>query len=45
MFQAAFDRAAPLAAQLQWFSEAGSVDIDCAFKDGRFARFHAAKPT
>jgi hypothetical protein len=39
-----FDYTAPLATQLQWFSEAGFVDADCAFKDGMFAVVRAINP-
>jgi len=33
------DRCAPLAAQLDWLAEAGFADVDCWFKDGRFAAY------
>ncbi|WBB66424.1 class I SAM-dependent methyltransferase [Micromonospora sp. WMMD812] len=40
----AYDRPAPVAAQCGWLAEAGLVDVDCFFKEWRFAVFggHAA---
>ncbi|HEY1722485.1 MAG TPA: methyltransferase domain-containing protein [Magnetospirillaceae bacterium] len=37
------DRCAPLDAQLAWLREAGFVDVDCRFKDGRFAVYSGRK--
>ena len=33
----AADRCAPVAPQLQWLRDAGFVDVDAPFRDGRFA--------
>jgi ubiquinone/menaquinone biosynthesis C-methylase UbiE len=33
----AFDRSSPLERQLEWLRNAGFVDVDCVFKDWRFA--------
>lgn len=33
----AFDRCAPVENQLAWMREAGLTDVDCSFKDWRFA--------
>jgi tRNA (cmo5U34)-methyltransferase len=38
------NRGAPLAAQLGWLAEAGFEDVDCWFKDGRFAVYAGRKP-
>ncbi|MEU4781698.1 methyltransferase domain-containing protein [Micromonospora sp. NPDC023633] len=35
----AYDRPAPVAAQCRWLAEAGLVDVDCFFKQWRFAVF------
>ncbi|MCX4389468.1 class I SAM-dependent methyltransferase [Micromonospora peucetia] len=35
----AYDRPAPTAAQCRWLAEAGLVDVDCFFKQWRFAVF------
>ncbi|MFI6260864.1 class I SAM-dependent methyltransferase [Micromonospora sp. NPDC051006] len=35
----AYDRPAPVAAQCGWLTEAGLVDVDCFFKEWRFAVF------
>ncbi|MFC3501345.1 class I SAM-dependent methyltransferase [Micromonospora krabiensis] len=35
----AYDRPAPVAAQCDWLTEAGLVDVDCFFKEWRFAVF------
>jgi tRNA (cmo5U34)-methyltransferase len=37
------DRCAPLADQLGWLADAGFVDVDCWFKDGRFAVYAGRK--
>ena len=37
------DRPATLAAQLDWLATAGFVDVDCWFKDGRFAVYAGRK--
>ncbi len=38
------DRCAPLDAQLGWLRETGFADVDCRFKDGRFAVYAGRKP-
>ncbi len=38
------DRCAPLESQMAWLREAGFVDVDCRFKDGRFAVYAGRKP-
>lgn len=38
------DRSAPLAAQLDWLADAGFEDVDCWFKDGRFAVYAGRRP-
>jgi len=38
------DRCAPLDAQLAWLRDAGFAEIDCRFKDGRFAVYAGRKP-
>jgi tRNA (cmo5U34)-methyltransferase len=38
------DRCAPLDAQLSWLREGGFADVDCRFKDGRFAVYAGRKP-
>jgi tRNA (cmo5U34)-methyltransferase len=38
------DRCAPLDAQLAWLRAAGFADVDCRFKDGRFAVYAGRKP-
>jgi tRNA (cmo5U34)-methyltransferase len=38
------ERCAQLAAQLGWLAEAGFDDVDCWFKDGRFAVYSGCKP-
>jgi tRNA (cmo5U34)-methyltransferase len=38
------NRCAPLAAQLGWLAEAGFDDVDCWFKDGRFAVYAGRTP-
>ena len=38
------DRCAPLDMQLQWLRDAGFVDVDCWFKQGRFAVYAGTKP-
>jgi tRNA (cmo5U34)-methyltransferase len=35
----AYDRPAPVAEQCRWLAEAGLVDVDCFFKQWRFAVF------
>ncbi|MCM0676744.1 class I SAM-dependent methyltransferase [Micromonospora phytophila] len=35
----AYDRPAPVAEQCRWLAEAGLVDVDCFFKEWRFAVF------
>jgi tRNA (cmo5U34)-methyltransferase len=37
------DRCATLAAQLDWLAGAGFADVDCWFKDGRFAVYAGRK--
>jgi tRNA (cmo5U34)-methyltransferase len=39
------DRCAPLEAQLGWLRAAGFAEVDCRFKDGRFAVYSGRKPT
>jgi tRNA (cmo5U34)-methyltransferase len=39
------DRCATLAAQLDWLAGAGFADVDCWFKDGRFAVYAGRKPS
>jgi tRNA (cmo5U34)-methyltransferase len=38
------DRCAPLEAQTGWLRDAGFVEVDCRFKDGRFAVYAGRKP-
>ncbi|NYF79732.1 class I SAM-dependent methyltransferase [Granulicella arctica] len=38
------DRCAPVADQLAWLSEAGFTNVDCWYKDNRFAVLAATKP-
>ncbi|MFC0007090.1 class I SAM-dependent methyltransferase [Micromonospora siamensis] len=38
------DRPAPVAAQCDWLAEAGLVDVDCFFKEWRFAVFGGRRP-
>ena len=38
------DRCAPLEAQLAWLRDAGFVEVDCRFKDGRFAVYAGRRP-
>jgi ubiquinone/menaquinone biosynthesis C-methylase UbiE len=38
------DRCAPLEPQLAWLRAAGFVEVDCRFKDGRFAVYAGRKP-
>lgn len=40
----AFDRCAPVAAQLAWMREAGLSDVDCSFKSWRFAVLSGRRP-
>ncbi|MGN9776301.1 class I SAM-dependent methyltransferase [Micromonospora sp. H33] len=40
----AYDRPAPVAAQCDWLTEAGLVDVDCYFKAWRFAVFGGRSP-
>ena len=39
-----YDRCATLEAQLAWLREAGFNDVDCAFKQWRFAVYSATRP-
>ncbi|WP_435120638.1 class I SAM-dependent methyltransferase [Micromonospora tulbaghiae] len=38
------DRPAPVAEQCRWLAEAGLVDVDCFFKEWRFAVFGGQRP-
>ncbi|MEU7175053.1 class I SAM-dependent methyltransferase [Micromonospora tulbaghiae] len=38
------DRPAPVAEQCRWLAEAGLVDVDCFFKEWRFAVFGGRRP-
>ncbi|MBQ1044598.1 SAM-dependent methyltransferase, partial [Micromonospora sp. C72] len=38
------DRPATVADQCRWLAEAGLVDVDCFFKEWRFAVFGGARP-
>ncbi|MEU4789706.1 class I SAM-dependent methyltransferase [Micromonospora tulbaghiae] len=38
------DRPAPVAEQCRWLTEAGLVDVDCFFKEWRFAVFGGQRP-
>ncbi|WP_349880315.1 class I SAM-dependent methyltransferase [Micromonospora sp. HUAS YX12] len=38
------DRPAPVAEQCRWLTEAGLVDVDCFFKEWRFAVFGGRRP-
>jgi tRNA (cmo5U34)-methyltransferase len=38
------DRCAPVADQLTWLNEAGFIDVDCWYKDNRFAVMAGTKP-
>ncbi|MER7331300.1 MULTISPECIES: class I SAM-dependent methyltransferase [unclassified Micromonospora] len=40
----AYDRPAPVAEQCRWLTEAGLVDVDCFFKQWRFAVFGGRRP-
>lgn len=39
------DRLAPLSAQLAWLTEAGFVEVDCAYKNFQFAVFGGERPS
>ncbi|MEV5767484.1 methyltransferase domain-containing protein [Micromonospora sp. NPDC052213] len=41
----AYDRPAPVAAQCRWLAEAGLADVDCFFKQWRFAVFGGRRGT
>jgi len=38
------DRCVPLRAQLNWLQAAGFAEVDCRFKDGRFAVYSGVRP-
>ena len=38
------DQPAPVAEQCRWLAEAGLVDVDCFFKEWRFAVFGGQRP-
>jgi tRNA (cmo5U34)-methyltransferase len=44
LFRQREDRCAPVHDQLAWMREAGFADVDCWFKDGRFAVLAGTKP-
>lgn len=40
----AHDQCSPVDAQLRWLADAGLVEVDCPFRDGRFAVLTARRP-
>jgi tRNA (cmo5U34)-methyltransferase len=38
------DRCAPLGEQLEWMRAAGFAEVDCAFKQWRFAVYFGVRP-
>jgi tRNA (cmo5U34)-methyltransferase len=39
-----YDRCSPVGDQLEWMNEAGLVDVDCIFKEWRFAVLAGKSP-